>query len=139
MIPTSFKGEKATHQAAIIISDRTGWLADVDGQTLTGYEIHAGRTGGSDAQQWLSIQRRDGNGTAVLDGAISSDGRIWGCYLHGLFDFDRFRRAWLESLGWQSDSTTDGIDGGLIRSFDKLADVLEEAVDMDELEGIIWK
>ncbi|NLN87786.1 MAG: hypothetical protein GX133_09380 [Syntrophomonadaceae bacterium] len=28
-------------------------------------------------------------GVEVLDGEISKDGRVWGTYVHGLFDADR--------------------------------------------------
>ena len=33
------------------------------------------------------------------DGAVSPDGRVAGCYLHGLFAGDAFRRAFLARLG----------------------------------------
>ena len=33
------------------------------------------------------------------DGAVSADGRVTGCYLHGLFASDPFRRAFLARLG----------------------------------------
>src|SRR5690606_39728977 len=39
------------------------------------------------------------DGSAITDGMVSGDGRIFGTYLHGLFTNDHFRRAWLESLG----------------------------------------
>ena len=34
-----------------------------------------------------------------LDGAISADGRVAGCYLHGFFTGDAQRAAWLARLG----------------------------------------
>ena len=33
------------------------------------------------------------------DGAISPCGRIWGCYLHGMFSDDSFRHHILAGLG----------------------------------------
>ena len=33
------------------------------------------------------------------DGAVVADGRVMGCYLHGLFAGDAFRRAFLARLG----------------------------------------
>ena len=33
------------------------------------------------------------------EGAVSADGRVAGCYVHGLFTSDAFRRAWLASFG----------------------------------------
>ncbi|MBS8271683.1 cobyric acid synthase CobQ, partial [Halomonas litopenaei] len=49
------------------------------GDKVSGYEIHIGQTDGPDcARAWLSL---DGRG----EGAASPDGRVMGCYLHGLF------------------------------------------------------
>ena len=33
-----------------------------------------------------------------IEGTATSDGRIWGRYLHGLFDNDDFRRSWLNGI-----------------------------------------
>ncbi len=57
------------------------------GLKIRGYEIHHGETGSSTAKL---LQFTDGSGC----GHASPDGRIWGTFLHGLFDDDRFRR-WL--------------------------------------------
>jgi adenosylcobyric acid synthase len=48
----------------------------------------------------LTIMRYGNEPTQESDGYISADGRIWGCYMHGIFANDEFRRAWLRSLGW---------------------------------------
>ena len=56
-----------------------GRLAD-DDIPVHGYEIHHGISSGSAlAKPLLHLQHGP-------DGAISADGRIMGCYLHGLFD-----------------------------------------------------
>jgi adenosylcobyric acid synthase len=63
------------------------------GDAVSGYEIHIGVTEGPDiARAWLSL---DGRG----EGAASADGRIKGCYLHGLFGADAFRKAFFDDLG----------------------------------------
>ncbi|MEN9010987.1 MAG: cobyric acid synthase, partial [Yoonia sp.] len=63
------------------------------GDAVTGYEIHIGETTGPDCDRaWLSL---DGRG----EGAASPDGKIMGCYLHGLFSADAFRTAFLTELG----------------------------------------
>ncbi len=38
-----------------------------------------------------------------LDGAVSADGRIMGCHVHGIFASDGFRRGFLERLGGTAD------------------------------------
>jgi adenosylcobyric acid synthase len=96
------------------------------GQPVTGYEIHAGRTAGPDcARPYLTIEGRP-------DGAVSHDGRIAGCYLHGLFSSDAFRSHWLESI---SPGAASGLafEAGVDRALDSLADELETALDVDAL------
>ena len=56
------------------------------GLALHGYEIHHGETG-MDRLKPL-IQSKAGD---IIGGGDDS-GRIWGTYLHGLFDADEFRR-----------------------------------------------
>ena len=60
---------------------------------VSGYEIHIGVTEGPDTERaWLSLNGRG-------EGAASPDGKIRGCYLHGLFAADPFRAAFLAELG----------------------------------------
>jgi adenosylcobyric acid synthase len=55
------------------------------GMPVQGYEMHLGVTSGPGlARPMLDL---DG----LSDGAISADGRVMGCYLHGLFSSDSFR------------------------------------------------
>ncbi|HFB97981.1 MAG TPA: cobyric acid synthase, partial [Bryobacterales bacterium] len=63
------------------------------GTPLKAYEIHLGRTEGPDcARPFATIRDRP-------EGARSADGRIQGTYLHGAFESDAFRRAFLASMG----------------------------------------
>jgi adenosylcobyric acid synthase len=95
------------------------------GDAVNGYEIHLGVTHGPDrARAWLSL---DGRG----EGATSADGRVMGCYLHGLFAADRFRTAFLEQLGKpvaQYDYSAD-----VEQTLDALATHLEAHFDIDQL------
>ncbi len=71
-----------------------------NGEALDAYEIHMGRTTGEDAQRPpVGIINRNDLPCEDRDGAQTADGRIWGTYLHGLFDSPGFRRAWLEEFG----------------------------------------
>ena len=79
------------------------------GTKSCGYEIHSGRTAGSDRAR--PVFRIEGRG----EGASSKDGRICGTYIHGCFASDGFRSAWLESLG--------GEPGGLA-----FGDMVEDAL-----------
>jgi adenosylcobyric acid synthase len=129
-IQTTFEGQKATYQAKAVIAQFDGWLGNIAGSEISGYEIHMGRSTG--VNPWLTICQRSNETVHLPDGSISPDGRIWGCYLHGLFHNRDFRHAWLGSLGWQSEGLADESD-----AFGRLADAVESALDIQKLDKII--
>ncbi|RPI94460.1 MAG: cobyric acid synthase [Chloroflexi bacterium] len=135
---TFFIPEKATYQVHARVTGQAAWLAGLPEPDLQGYEIHMGRT--DSASTWLKIDTRNGLPCESADGSITADGRVWGCYLHGLFGNPAFRHAWLASLGWSPKSEspapqeTDRLDASLTY----LADQVEAAVNMSEIERIIW-
>lgn len=95
------------------------------GAPVEGYEIHIGQTTGPDcARAWLRLDGRD-------EGAASADGKIKGCYLHGLFAADEFRAAFLHALGGQSQQVSYAAD--VEATLDALADHLETHMDLDAL------
>jgi adenosylcobyric acid synthase len=65
-----------------------------EGIELRGYEMHVGVTTGKDCQRPL-VRFADGRN----DGAVSGDGRVSGCYVHGLFAHDAQREAWMRCIG----------------------------------------
>jgi len=135
-IETIYAGDKATHQASAQVRNGPGWFANLEGQTVIGYEIHMGRT---DSQNpWLEISKRSGQSVQVPDGAASDDGRVWGCYVHGLFANQNLRRAWLKDLGWDEEKASQN-ENPFAASLTRLADTLESTLDMDLLEKIIWE
>jgi adenosylcobyric acid synthase len=93
---------------------------------IAGYEMHVGRTDGPGAlRPMLRLGSR-------LDGAVSADGRIMGCHVHGIFAGDGFRRAFLERLGGKADAALvyeTRIDSAL----DALADHCEAHLDVGRL------
>jgi adenosylcobyric acid synthase len=131
---TVFEKEKATHRVLARLLDGPGWLTGLAGQPVRGYEIHMGRTQAERA--WLEIVERSGRPADVRDGVISRDGRIWGCYLHGLFANQALRHAWLASLGWRQEASP-GQAAGYEAGFERLADAVETALDMELVEAII--
>jgi adenosylcobyric acid synthase len=94
-----------------------------------------GRT--ESASPWLKIVRRSEDPVEVPDGALSREGRIWGCYLHGLFENGAFRRAWLQSLGWEAPCLAEHVRSRQEAGFERLADAVEAALDMRLLEGLL--
>lgn len=96
------------------------------GDEVEGYEIHLGETTGPDcARGFLRLETR-------IDGAASVDGRVRGCYLHGLFSSDAFRAAYLKSLGGTASGASGaGYEAGLEAVLDQLADHIEAHLDVD--------
>jgi adenosylcobyric acid synthase len=134
-VETTFEGEKATHQVLARLDAGPGWMAGLSGTLLTGYEIHMGRT--PTDSPWLEVVARGGVSCRVPDGAAAAGGRVWGCYLHGLFANDDFRRAWLTSLRSDFRPTSVSATARLHAGLDRLADALAEAIPIARLDQII--
>jgi adenosylcobyric acid synthase len=135
-VETVFVEHKETHRASGRVLGGPGWLAQAVGLVVNGYEIHMGRT--PTREPWLALTERSGGATHIDDGACSADGRIWGCYLHGLFENADLRRVWLASLGWSAKDHMDLSVCDLVERLDRLADAVEAAIDMEQLGEIIW-
>jgi len=96
---TNFSSEKTTWQVNGHALGHGKLMDDLHSQQVEGYEIHMGQSfrspGVEPAFQLLRLNDPD---RQVFDGAVNETGLIWGTYLHGLFDADQFRRAFLNQL-----------------------------------------
>jgi len=104
---------------------------------VTGYEIHMGRTIlASEASPFIDL---DG----APDGAVSPDGRVFGTYLHGLFDSGRFRSAFLSaiacrhSIPFDADIARENFWQVKNRNYDCLAEHFETHVDIESILRIM--
>ena len=96
------------------------------GVPVQGFEIHLGATTGPDTARPV-VRLRHG-----ADGAASSDGRVAGCYVHGLFAGDAFRAQWLDDIRAGS-SAAIAYEDAVEAALDALADCLAEALDVREM------
>jgi adenosylcobyric acid synthase len=132
-LETTLLPEKQTHQARgrLLPSAAAAGFAGLG--MLQGYEIHAGTTEyGPACRPLLRIESRSGEAVTLDDGAVSADGRIWGTYLHGIFDNDELRAAVLAplrrgSVGRASDSYN------LEAELDRLAEHLTRHLDLAQI------
>ena len=62
-----------------------------------GYEIHVGETFYASATHPLADIQCRGETKFVADGAVNESGRVCGTYVHGFFDSDDFRHAFIRS------------------------------------------
>jgi len=129
---TVFEEEKITAQVSGI------HLAS--GTEVRGYEIHMGRAEPTATAPLLRITERSGRPVSEFDGAEAAGGRVWGTYLHGVFDNPGFRRHFVDALraarGWPALKTLTPIDADA--EFDKLAAHVRASLDMKLLHRI-WR
>jgi Cobyric acid synthase len=85
-VSTVFEAEKSTHQVEGEILAQEGFWSILHGQRISGYEIHMGQSRVRQEASLLEIQSRSGQPVKIGDGAIAPGGRVFGTYLHGIFD-----------------------------------------------------
>ena len=98
-------------------------------QRFNGYEMHLGMTTGP-ATAHPMLELDDGS----CDGAVSADGRVSGCYVHGLFASDPFRGAFLNPLG--NSQSTLRYEASVDAALDEIANTLEQVLDADALQRL---
>jgi adenosylcobyric acid synthase len=97
---------------------------------ISGYEIHIGKTTGSDCNRpIISLVK---NGKVKFDGASTYDGRIMGSYVHGIFASNSFRSAFLKNFGLKKENSID-FNWEVENTLDKLADHLEKYININSL------
>ncbi len=145
-VETILERTKVTSQVEAFANTECGmWNSEWCGNDiLKGYEIHMGRTTGDVGL--FKLKRLDADSIFgiphfefVPDG--SQKGAVWGTYLHGIFDNDRFRRGLINDLRAKRGLThVDGAtDFAKARdlALDKWADVLRESINMSFIQELI--
>jgi adenosylcobyric acid synthase len=141
-VQTVMKGDKTLREVSGVFTGAAGGPDVADGiggargpgaadgaVPFAGYEMHVGATTGSGAARPFL---RFSDGTA--DGAISADGRVAGCYVHGLFGLTAARAALVSSIG--AAASNHDHSGRVDAALDEIAGVLERCLDIDALATI---
>jgi adenosylcobyric acid synthase len=133
-VATEFAPVKATHQVQALVLSGTG-----TGTEVAGYEIHMGQSRLTDdkARPLLRLTQRSGQPVGAFDGAVDAAGRVWGTYLHGIFDNTDFRRAWLRGLGWSPPEQEVDLPAVRQAAYERLAAAVRSSLDMKRLRQIV--
>ena len=135
---TEMHARKTTRIAA-----GTTLIARLFGQAMpalcvAGYEIHVGKTQLAEGTSaFARLKTPHSQDAEFTDGCISADSRVFGTYLHGLFDVDEFRHAFIAAArafhGLTPAMQLDAWKEKREQSFDRLADTLRDALDLPRL------
>ena len=140
---TVFASEKLTSQVVAQCQDLHFMGQSISADNLQGYEIHMGHTTftrEADKHPFTVCQRR-GKACASQEGTVNAAGNVFGTYIHGVFDNDVFRRSVLNALrhskGLEALANTRNVMAEKQQAYEHLADVVENALDMEKLYQIM--
>ena len=140
---TVFASEKLTSQVVAQCQDLHFMGQSISAENLQGYEIHMGHTAftrEADKHPFTVCQRR-GKACASQEGTANAAGNVFGTYIHGVFDNDVFRRSVLNALrhskGLEALANTRNVMAEKQQAYEHLADVVENALDMEKLYQIM--
>lgn len=122
-VETEFYAEKTTRQVIAVA---------YNGEKITGYEIHQGKTNVNGGKAFSEIEsKKEG---CVFNNCI-------GTYIHGVFDETGFRESYIKKIfdkkGLSFDVKTIDIEEYKNSQYDKLADLIRENMDMEKIYEIL--
>lgn len=143
-IHTTMLAQKTTSLVDGKLANSTLFGQPIMQAELSGYEIHIGQTTYlNHAHPFAHIARHTTVPTQLADGCISAEGRIIGTYIHGIFDEDGFRHAFLSAARafHQLSPVNDYVPWKAKRdaSIQRLAAEVEQALDMDRIFGWVGR
>ena len=124
---TRFSSKKLTTQIRAVHLE--------SGERVEGYEIHMGfNEAGASLLPVFKIIERSGNPVSLMDGAMTGNQRVWGSYIHGLFDASGFRRYFLNKIrqekGWGPVASAAVIEDSAMQ-FDRAAEMIRRHVNTE--------
>jgi adenosylcobyric acid synthase len=135
-ISTTMQSEKVTAQAVGQVSAAVLFGQPCDSIPLKGYEIHVGETRYLEGSEcFAKLTRGATPGFPIFaDGCIANGGRVFGTYLHGLFDQDELRHAFLSAArAFHQLAPAEKLENWKTKreeSLNRIADVVRDSVDI---------
>jgi adenosylcobyric acid synthase len=139
-IRTIMQANKVTRNVTGGMVARTLFGQPVADNRVSGYEIHIGRTiYQPGAPQFAVLSDGSRSSAGHNDGCVSADTRVFGTYLHGLFDDDHFRHQFLRAARafHELAAPNELCQWKRLReeSLNRLAREVEKALDMETIFG----
>jgi adenosylcobyric acid synthase len=94
-IQTTMQPQKVTRISSGCLIAASLFGQPMASPNVTGYEIHIGETRYLEAAKPFAQLTAENNEGSFFDGCTAPGGLVFGSYLHGLFDHDSFRHAFL--------------------------------------------
>jgi adenosylcobyric acid synthase len=139
-IRTIMQTDKVTRNVKGNMMTRTLFGQPVADSRVSGYEIHIGQTiYQPGAGRFAVLSEGSQSSDSHSDGCVSADTRVFGTYLHGLFDDDSFRHQFLRAArAFHKLAAPDELQlWKQLReeSLNRLAREVEKALDMETIFG----
>ncbi|MDY3250193.1 MAG: cobyric acid synthase [Candidatus Choladocola sp.] len=137
---TVFEPEKSRTRVEGTVQDPEGVFSELSGVSVTGYEIHMGRTVvHSDTKPFTEITDTI-TGTKKLEGACADN--VYGSYIHGIFDSEKIASGVVRAIARAkgiSDEMGMAVDFAAFKEtqYDLLADGLRAHLDMESIYRIL--
>jgi adenosylcobyric acid synthase len=136
-IRTTMREFKVTRLVMGEMAGGTLFGEGMEGTAVAGYEIHIGETAYLEGARPFAFIGGHWDGCVSGDGRVGGAGGVLGTYLHGVFDGDGFRHAFLGAArarcGLAPAVGMTDWKGMREESLERLADAVEEALDMRAL------
>jgi adenosylcobyric acid synthase len=134
-IRTEMQQTKITRLVSATTVPRTLFGQAIPSLRIAGYEIHVGASNTTaNASAFAALDTPNG---ATSDGCVSDDSRIFGTYLHGLFDHDEFRHGLIVTARafhrLAPATVLDEWSANRRASLNRLADAVRAALDIPEI------
>jgi len=147
-LTTVMRPRKVTAQVRADLEGGPGILG-FTARGLQGYEIHMGRTDLRGCRAAFVVTERNGERVRDPEGAVDEEGLSFGTYVHGIFDDDDFRSAFLGAVAraggverrTRAPARTGRYAARLRAQYDRLAAVVRSSLDMERiyrLAGLRW-
>lgn len=134
-VSTTFFPVKSTHQIGGHVASNEGLLRGAWNLPITGYEIHMGKTYGSNLLPPFTIDERSRRPCRELDGCLGREGNVLGTYVHGLFHNDELRRSILVELATRKQVIFQptNLVASKEKEYNRVADLVRTNLNMDIL------